>query len=106
MKGILSKLPSIYQAVLTSATLSEDVKKLKKLVLHNAVILKLEEPQLPMESGQLVQYQIKIEEEEKFVLIYALFKLRLIQGKTIIFVNNVDRCYKVGKLTKVRTMCS
>ena len=92
--GILSHLPSIFQAVLTSATLSEDVNKLKKLVLHNPVTLKLEEPSLP-EASQLTQYQIKIEEEDKFVLIYALFKLRLIQGKSIIFVNNVDRCYKV-----------
>ena len=37
----------------------------------------------------------RIEEEEKFVLVYALFKLKLIRGKTIIFVNNVDRCYKI-----------
>ena len=35
-----------------------------------------------------------MEEEDKFVLVYALFKLKLIRGKTIIFVNNVDRCYK------------
>uniref|UniRef100_A0A0K2TD92 RNA helicase n=1 Tax=Lepeophtheirus salmonis TaxID=72036 RepID=A0A0K2TD92_LEPSM len=94
LKGILINLPSIYQSVLTSATLSEDVNKLKKLVLHNPVILQLEEPQLA-EASQLAQYLIKIEEEDKFLLIYALFKLRLIQGKTIIFVNNVDRCYKI-----------
>ena len=56
--------------------------------------LKLEEPQLP-EASQLTQYQIKIEEEDKFVLIYALFKLKLVRGKTIIFVNGVDRCYKI-----------
>lgn len=80
---------------MTSATLGEDVNRLKKLVLHNAVILKLEEPQLPIDNGQLVQYQIKIDEEDKFVLIYALFKLKLIHGKSIIFVNNVDRCYKI-----------
>lgn len=94
MKGVLSYLPSIYQAILTSATLSDDVSRLKKLVLHNATALKLEEPQLPP-TDQLVQYQIKIEEEEKFILLYAVFKLRLIQGKTIIFVNSVDRCYKI-----------
>jgi ATP-dependent RNA helicase DDX56/DBP9 len=94
VKGILAALPNIYQAVLTSATLSEDVARLKKLVLHNPVTLKLEEPQLP-EASQLTQYQIKIEEEEKFVLIYALFKLKLVRGKSIVFVNGVDRCYKV-----------
>ena len=47
------------------------------------------------EASQLTQYQIKIEEEDKFVLIYALFKLKLVRGKTIIFVNGVDRCYKI-----------
>jgi ATP-dependent RNA helicase DDX56/DBP9 len=95
LRAILtSGLPSTYQAVLTSATLSEDVTQLKKLVLHNPVSLKLEEPSLP-DSSQLTQYKIIMEQEEKFVLIYALFKLKLIQGKTIIFVNNVDRCYQI-----------
>lgn len=78
---------------MTSATLSEDVKSLKQLVLHQPVTLKLEEPELPPAS-QLTQYQIYAEEEDKAVLIYALFKLGLVRGKTIIFVRNVDRCYK------------
>ena len=94
LRGILAGgLPTTYQAVLTSATLTEDVTRLKKLVLHNPVSLKLEEPSLP-DSTQLTQYKIMMEQEDKFVLIYALFKLRLIQGKTIIFVNNVDKCYQ------------
>ncbi|KAI0226318.1 putative ATP-dependent RNA helicase DDX56 [Lamellibrachia satsuma] len=58
------------------------------------VILKLEESQLP-ESGQLTQYHIKCEEEDKFVLIYALNKLRLIRGKSIVFVNTIERCYRL-----------
>jgi ATP-dependent RNA helicase DDX56/DBP9 len=94
LRFILTKLPPIYQAVLTSATLSEDVTRLKKLVLHNPVVLKLSEPQLP-DSSQLTQYVIKLEEEDKFVLIYALFKLELIRGKTLLFVSSVDRCYKM-----------
>ncbi len=47
------------QAVLTSATLSEDVDRLKKLVLNNPVVLKLSEPQLP-DSSQLTQVKEKI----------------------------------------------
>ena len=86
-------LPSIYQCVLTSATLNQDVENLKRLVLHQPGILKLEEPELPP-SSQLTQYQIFAEEEDKAVLIYALFKLNLVRGKTIVFVRNVDRCYK------------
>ena len=86
-------LPLHYQCILTSATLTEDVKTLKKLVLRHPVTLKLEEPELPPAS-QLTQYQIYAEENDKAVLIYALFKLNLVRGKTIVFVRNVDRCYK------------
>ena len=94
VKKVLSRLPAIYQSILTSATLSAGAVKLKELVLRRPVMLSLEEDPLPADS-QLTQYQIKIEEEDKFVLIYALFKLKLVHGKTIVFVNNVDRCYKL-----------
>lgn len=94
VKKVLTRLPSIYQSVLTSATLSSGAVKLKELVLRRPVTLNLEEDSLPLDS-QLTQYQIRIEEEDKFVLIYALFKLKLVHGKTIVFVNNVDRCYKL-----------
>jgi len=36
----------------------------------------------------------RCEEEDKFLLMYALLKLKLIRGKMILFVNTVDRCYK------------
>merc|ERR1711981_198774 len=94
VKKLLTRLPSIYQSVLTSATLSSGAVKLKELVLRRPVTLNLEEDSLP-EDSQLTQYQIRIEEEDKFVLIYALFKLKLVHGKTIVFVNSVDRCYKL-----------
>ncbi|WAR21237.1 DDX56-like protein [Mya arenaria] len=94
VKAILNHMPKIYQAFLMSATLGDDVKALKKMVLHNAVILKLNETNLP-QTSQLTQYHIKCAEEDKFALVYALLKLRLVRGKTILFVNNVDRCYKL-----------
>lgn len=86
-------LPKLYQAILASATLSEDVKSLKGLVLHNPVTLKLEEPELAP-SSQLTHYTLFAEEMDKASILYALLKLHLIKGKTIIFVNTVDRCYK------------
>ncbi|EFX73929.1 hypothetical protein DAPPUDRAFT_109408 [Daphnia pulex] len=94
LKSVLGYLPTDYQCVLTSATLGDDIQSLKQLVLHQPVTLKLEEPELPPAS-QLTQYQIYAEESDKAVLIYALFKLGLVRGKTIIFVRNVDRCYKL-----------
>ncbi|KAK7109234.1 probable ATP-dependent RNA helicase DDX56 [Littorina saxatilis] len=94
VKKLIEDFPRIYQAFLMSATLTEDVKALKKMVLHNPVILKLEESQLP-ESSQLTQYHVKCEVDDKFTLVVALLKLGLIRGKTIFFVNSVDSCYKL-----------
>lgn len=93
-----SHLPSIYQAILASATLSEDVQNLKKLALKNPVILKLEEPELAPIT-QLEHYHLSAEENDKATILYTLLKLNLIRGKTIIFVRTVDRCYKYEFIT-------
>ncbi|KAG7218774.1 hypothetical protein INR49_019732 [Caranx melampygus] len=115
LKNLLCHLPKIYQSFLMSATLTEDVQALKELLLHNPVMSKLQSPydvgvcvcdtdtdvilklqgsQLP-DSSQLQQYSIKCEEEDKFLLIYTLLKLHLVQGKTLLFVGTVDRCYRL-----------
>ncbi|XP_037609651.1 probable ATP-dependent RNA helicase DDX56 [Sebastes umbrosus] len=94
LKNLLCHLPKIYQSFLMSATLTEDVQALKELLLHNPVILKLQGSQLP-DSSQLQQYSIKCEEEDKFLLVYTLLKLRLVQGKTLVFVGAVERCYRL-----------
>ncbi|XP_056323199.1 probable ATP-dependent RNA helicase DDX56 [Danio aesculapii] len=94
LKNLLCHLPKIYQAFLMSATLNDDVQALKELVLHNPVTLKLQGSQLP-DSSQLQQYSIKCEEEDKFLLIYTLLKLGLVQGKTLLFVSDVDRSYRL-----------
>ncbi|VVC41385.1 Hypothetical protein CINCED_3A012794 [Cinara cedri] len=91
---VVKYLPKTYQAVLASATLSEDVLKLKKLLLKNAVLLKLQEPDLAPLS-QLSHYKLNAEEEDKAVILYCCFKLNLVKGKTIVFVNTVDKCYKL-----------
>ncbi|XP_043105882.1 probable ATP-dependent RNA helicase DDX56 [Puntigrus tetrazona] len=94
LKSLLCHLPKIYQAFLMSATLNEDVQALKELVLHNPVTLKLQGSQLP-DSSQLQQYSIRCEEEDKFLIIYTLLKLGLVRGKSLVFVSDVDRCYRL-----------
>lgn len=94
VKELMTFLPKIYQAILASATLSEDVKSLRSLVLHNPVVLKLEEPDLAPAS-QLTHYHLFAEEMDKAAILYSLLKLHLVRGKTIIFVNTVDKCYKI-----------
>ncbi|CAB0005738.1 unnamed protein product [Nesidiocoris tenuis] len=94
VKQVLKSLPKIYQAALASATLSADVLNLKKLVLHNAVTLKLQESELaPLK--QLTHYKHYSEASEKHAVLYSLLKLGLIRGKSIIFVNTVDKCYRL-----------
>lgn len=59
LKKLMGYLPKMHQSVLASATLSEDVLELKKLVLHNPVVLKLQEPLIPP-SCQLSHYVIRV----------------------------------------------
>lgn len=88
---IASQLPNIFQAMLMSATLGEEVDKLKGMVMHNPVTLKLEEDE--EEEGQLSQFSLKCSEGDKFLISYVLLKLGILTGKVIFFVNDVDRCY-------------
>lgn len=92
MKSSFSLLLSI-QSILASATLSDEVMDLKKIMLHNPITLKLEEAELPP-INQLSHYHLPAEENDKAAILFTLFKLHLIKGKSIIFVNSVDKCYK------------
>lgn len=51
---------------------------LKKLVLRNPAILKLEEPPLAPLS-QLSHYSLAAEENDKAAILYALLKLHLVR---------------------------
>lgn len=94
-----------------SATMTEDVEMLKGLTLRNPVsttrkswyesaltcdlkaILKLEEAE--DEAASLSQYAVRCSEVDKFLLTYVILKLKLVKGKCILFVNDVDRCYRL-----------
>ncbi|WOO76722.1 ATP-dependent RNA helicase DBP9 [Vanrija pseudolonga] len=81
------------QGCLMSATLSEEVEGVKGLILRNPAILTLSEP--ATSSSLLTQHFTYTSERDKFLLIYVLLKLKLIKGKSIIFVNDVERGYRV-----------
>ncbi|GES94317.1 ATP-dependent RNA helicase dbp9 [Rhizophagus clarus] len=92
LQKILTYLPKIFQSLLMSATLTKDVENLKQLLLRNPAILTLHEEK---EDNLLTQYAVRCSEIDKFLLIYVILKLRLIHGKCIIFVNDIDRCYRL-----------
>lgn len=57
--------------------------------------LKLQESQLPG-PDQLRQFQVVCQtEEDKFLLLYALLKLSLVRGKSLLFVNTLERSYRL-----------
>lgn len=90
-----SYLPKNVQTILLSATLNDEVTTVKSLYLHNPAVLKLKESAELPDPIQLEQYQISCQDEEdKFVLLYSIMKLQLVKGKSLIFVNTVNRCYK------------
>ncbi|KAH6916037.1 ATP-dependent RNA helicase dbp9 [Coprinopsis sp. MPI-PUGE-AT-0042] len=88
-----SYFPKVHQSFLMSATMTDDVEMLKGLTLRNPAILKLEEGE--DEARLLTQYAVRCSEVDKFLLTYVILKLKLIKGKCIIFVNDVDRCYRL-----------
>lgn len=89
---ITSKMPKIFQGLLMSATLSPELDKFKRVLLHNPAVLKLEESQ---SVGHLLQFYLKSSEADKYLTLYVFLKLGLLQGKGLIFVNDVDKCYKL-----------
>jgi ATP-dependent RNA helicase DDX56/DBP9 len=77
-----------------SATLTKDVELLKGMVLRNPAILRLEEDPTAAASN-LTQYYVQTSEKDKFLLAYVLLKLKLVRGKCLIFVADVDRSYRL-----------
>jgi ATP-dependent RNA helicase DDX56/DBP9 len=93
MNAIAKSIPSGVQTLLMSATLTTEVDTLKGLFCKDPAILKLQEKD--GEGEGVTQYVVKCAEDEKFLLTYVIFKLRLIKGKCIVFVEDVDRSYRL-----------
>lgn len=111
---IAEAVPKGVQTFLMSATLTTEVNSLKGLFCRDPVILDFQES--ASDSGGVSQYIVQYvsflaphyqflrlltcsryscAEDEKFLLVYVIFKLQLIKGKCIIFVGDVDRCYRL-----------
>ena len=91
---ILSRaIPRGVQTTLMSATLTTDVNTLKGLFCRDPVVVDLQET--ATSANGITQYSVKCSEDDKFLLVYVIFKLKLVKGKCIIFVGDIDRCYRV-----------
>ena len=62
--------------------------------MTNPVVLKLQESHLPQDT-HLQQHVVKCAETDKYLLLYSLLAFKIISGKTILFVNSINSCYKL-----------
>lgn len=83
------------QTFLMSATLNDDIQDLKKQFCRSPAILKFNDDEITKDQTKLLQYYVRVSEFDKFLLCYVIFKLGLIKGKTLIFVNDIDRGYRL-----------
>lgn len=93
LENIARKLPKGVQLLLMSATLSTDVTTLGGIFGRKPTILDLDEEET--ENDNLSQFVVSCGEDEKFLLAFIIFKLKLVKGKCLIFVNDVDRSYRL-----------
>lgn len=63
------------------------------MILHTPVVIEVEDE--AVEEKKLEQYSVDCPENDKFLLLYVMLKLNLVNGKTIIFVNDINRCFRV-----------
>ncbi|KAL8885724.1 MAG: hypothetical protein Q9215_006461 [Flavoplaca cf. flavocitrina] len=90
----LSKfIPRGIQTMMISATLTSDIDTLKRWYCRNPVLVELEDKE--ENDATVTQYIVKCAEDEKFLLAFVIFKLKLVKGKCIIFVADIDRCYRL-----------
>ena len=93
VQAIAQAIPKGIQTSLMSATLTTEVETLKAIFCRDPVVVDLKE--VSDDAGGVSQYVVRCAEEEKFLLVYVVYKLKLIKGKSIIFVGDVDRSYRL-----------
>ncbi|KAM5574506.1 DEAD-box ATP-dependent RNA helicase 16-like [Rosa sericea] len=98
IKALTPHIPKRCQSLLMSATASDDVEKLKKLILHNSYILTL--PEVGDIKDEVIpknveQSWISCTARDKLLYILSLLKLELVQKKVLIFTNTIDTSFRI-----------
>ncbi|EPY29237.1 ATP-dependent RNA helicase DDX56/DBP9 [Strigomonas culicis] len=117
LRTVQSVLPPSMQVVLSSATLTDGVATIKGQLLHNPTNIVLtaesvrESAAVAADNGPLVESRIVVKEGKKdtlkqfylvssdechhYTLLYSLYRFALINGKTLVFVDEDDQTYKL-----------
>ncbi|XP_030484190.2 DEAD-box ATP-dependent RNA helicase 16 [Cannabis sativa] len=98
IKALTPHIPKHCQCLLMSATSSDDVEKLKKLILHNPFILTL--PEVGDVKDDIIpknvqQFWISCSYRDKLLYTLSLLKLELVQKKVLIFTNTIDMGFRL-----------
>lgn len=106
---VSSILPKEYQAVLVSATLSDDLETLKGLMLRSPLSIVINDKDITSDAPAIVskkktniqgnpsckQYFMSVAGRDKFLALYGIIKTEVISGRILIFTSSIDHAYKV-----------
>ena len=103
-------LPKDYQAILVSATLTDDLETLKGLMLRNPLSVIIEDKDISstvpdtmktkktksaLTAPTIRQFYLSSRSRDKFLCLYGLVKLEVITGKVLIFTSSIDGAYRL-----------
>ena len=88
-------LPASVHTLLVSATITPDVHTVGALFLHNPAQVDVDEEAGGGGGGGLRQFWLRCSHDDKFLVMYALFKLNRVPGRSLIFVNSVERGFRL-----------
>lgn len=95
---VLQLLPSVRQTILTSATVDDNVADLEKLVLEKPVTIDTRpKGEHKADADPVKHYFVQVGDTDldRFLLLFALLKLKVVQGKTLFFVDNVEASFRL-----------
>jgi ATP-dependent RNA helicase DDX56/DBP9 len=96
MASVGALLPRSVHTLLLSATLTPDLDAISALFLHNPITLDCSDELDNTAGGAgLRQFWLRCSHADKFLSMYALLKLNRIPGRSLIFVNAVDRGFRL-----------
>ena len=110
VSAIIKSMPSSRQTFLMSATLGDEVRRLQKEALNRPALLTLQDDEGEAQGenngengGDAKLRQLSVRSpsvDDKYLMCFVMFKLRLIQGKTLVFVNNIGVGFKLQLFLK------
>jgi ATP-dependent RNA helicase DDX56/DBP9 len=100
VRAIVRGLPAGFQGWLVSATLSPALAELKSLVLQAPAVLTLHDGAsgdggAESSAASLVQLFFRCASADRPLVLFSLLRLKLVAGRTLIFVNSVDAAIRM-----------